>query len=55
MHSTAFPVVKKDIMPGIAPDNKERGERERKLISSTLIQRKTQHMKEAKQKAVGWP
>jgi hypothetical protein len=26
MHSTASPVVKKDIMPETAPDNKERGE-----------------------------
>jgi hypothetical protein len=53
--STAFPVVKKDTMPETAPDNKEKGETGRKPISSTSIQKKIQHMKEAKRKAVGWP
>jgi hypothetical protein len=47
-HLIAFPVAKKDIMPGTAPDNKEKGERERKLISSTLTQKKTWCTKGAK-------
>jgi hypothetical protein len=55
VHSTASPVAKKDIMPETAPDNKEREEQEQRPISSTSIQRKIRHTKEAKQKAVGWP
>jgi hypothetical protein len=53
--STAFPVAKKDIMLETAPNNKERVEQGQKPISLTLIQKKTWHMKEAKQRAVGWP
>jgi hypothetical protein len=36
-----------------ALDNKGKGEQEQKLTSLTSIQKKTQHMKEAKRKAVG--
>jgi hypothetical protein len=53
VHSIAFPVAKKDIMPEIVPDRRE--EQKRKPTSSTSIQKKTQHMKEAKRKAAEWP
>jgi hypothetical protein len=49
VHSTASPVVKKDTMPGTAPDKRE--EPERKPTLSTSTQKKTQHTKKAKQKA----
>jgi hypothetical protein len=55
VHSTASLAVKKDIMQGTAPDNKERGEREQELISSTSTQKKIWHTKEAKQRIAGWP
>jgi hypothetical protein len=51
--SIASPAVKKDTTLETAPDRKEGlGQ---KPISSTLIQKKTRHMKEAKWKAAGWP
>jgi hypothetical protein len=49
-HSIASLVVKKGITQGTAPDNKGKEEQEQRLISSTLIQKKIQHMKEAKWK-----
>jgi hypothetical protein len=55
VHSTASPVAKKDIMLETAPDNKEKEEQERKLISLTSTKKKKQHTKEAKPKAVEWP
>jgi hypothetical protein len=55
VHSTASPAVKKDTTQGTAPDNKEREERERKLILSTSIQKKIRHTKEAKQRIAEWP
>jgi hypothetical protein len=54
-HLIASLVVKKDITPGTAPDNKEKEEQERRLTLSTSTQKKIQHTKEAKQKAAEWP
>jgi hypothetical protein len=53
-HSIVSPVVK-DIMLGTAHDNKEKEEPEQKPILSTLIQRKTRHMKEVRQKVAESP
>jgi hypothetical protein len=48
-------VVKKDIMPEIAPGNKEKEEEEQRLTSSTSTKKKKRHMKEAKPKVAEWP
>jgi hypothetical protein len=52
-HSTASPAVKKDTMPKTAPDVKKKGKQGLKLISLTLMQKKTHYMKEAKPKEAG--
>jgi hypothetical protein len=54
-HLIASLAVKRDITQETALDNKEKGEQERKLISSTSTQKKIRHTKEVKRKAAEWP
>jgi hypothetical protein len=55
VYSTASLAAKKDTMPKIAPNVREKGEWEPRLTLSTLIQKKTHYTKEAKPKKVEWP